>query len=78
MEAATGAGADAGVGDGGSKMALSGTGTGTADEHGIALVLEERASGQVTHQSLIDWRVAKIESRTAPWLAAGERWRPDI
>ena len=43
MEAATGAGADAGAGNGDRKMALSGAGT--ANQHGIALVVEERASG---------------------------------
>jgi hypothetical protein len=51
--------ANTGAGDGYGKIALSGTGT--ADQHGIALVLEERASGKITHQPLIDGRVAKIE-----------------
>ena len=59
MEAATGAGADAGAGNGYGKMAFSGAGT--ADQHGIALVLKERASSKITHAALIDWRVAKIE-----------------
>jgi len=40
-------------------MALSGAGT--ANQDGIALMLEESASGEITHQVLIDWRVAKIE-----------------
>ena len=47
MEAATGTRADAGAGNGDRKMALSGAGT--ADQHGIALMLEESASGKITH-----------------------------
>ena len=57
---------EAGAGNGDGKMALSGAGT--ADQHGIALVLEEGASGEITYQALIDWPPAV--GRTAQELGA--------
>jgi hypothetical protein len=47
-------------------MALSGAGT--ADQRGIALALEEGASGEITYQAFIDWPPAV--RRTAQELDA--------
>jgi hypothetical protein len=59
LEAAAGAAADAGAGDGNGEMALAGTGS--PDQHGVALLDEEAAAGQVADQGLVDRRAGEVE-----------------
>ena len=64
VEAAAGAAADAGAGDGNGKMALAGTGS--PDQHGVTLLGEEAAAGQVADQGLVDRRAGKVEVMDIP------------
>ena len=58
-EAAACAVADQGAGNGDGQMRLAGSGA--ADEHGVALVGEEGAAGQVPDQRLVDRRAVEVE-----------------
>ena len=58
-EPAARAAADAGPRDGDRQMALSRTGA--ADEHGIALLGQEGAGGEIAHQGLVDRRAGEGE-----------------
>ena len=59
VEPATGAGADAASGDGNGQMGLSGAGP--ADQHGVALLGDKSAAGEVTHECLVDGRALELE-----------------
>ena len=59
VEPATGAGADAASGDGNGQMGLAGAGP--ADQHGVALLGDEAATGEVMHERLVDRRVLELE-----------------
>ena len=59
VEPAAGAGADAASGDGDGKMGLAGAGP--ADQHGVALLGDEVAAGEVVHQRLVDRRALELE-----------------
>src|SRR6202051_2992372 len=59
VEPATGAGADAASGDGNAHMGLAGASP--ADQHGVALLGDESAAGEVTHECLIDGRAFELE-----------------
>ena len=70
-EAAAGAAADAGAGDGDGDVGLAGAGA--ADQHDVALLLEEAAAGEVAHQRLVDRGARRSRTRRCPWPAAA--WR---
>jgi hypothetical protein len=53
------AGADAASGDGDGKMGFAGAGP--ADQHGIALLGDEAAAGEVVHKRLVDRRALELE-----------------
>ena len=53
------AGADAASGDGDGKMGFAGAGP--ADQHGIALLGDEAAAGEVVHERLVDRRALELE-----------------
>ena len=59
VESAAGAGADAASGDGDGKMGLAGAGP--ADQHGVALLGDEAATGEVMHERLVDRRALELE-----------------
>ena len=59
VEPAAGAGADAASGDGDGKMGLAGSSS--ADQHGIALLGDESAAGEVAHERLVDRRARELE-----------------
>src|SRR5712692_1950509 len=59
VEAASGAAADTVAGDGYREMTLAGAGS--ADQHGVALLLEEGAGGKIAHQRLVDRRAGEVE-----------------
>ena len=58
-EAPPRAAADAGAGDADREVRLAGPGA--ADEHEVALLQEEAAAGEVTHERLVDRRLCKGE-----------------
>src|SRR5262249_21600149 len=59
VEPAAGAGADAASGDGDGEMRLASAGP--ADQHGVALLGEESAAGEVVHEGLVDRRARELE-----------------
>src|SRR6266853_5386915 len=59
VEPAAGAAADAASGDGDGKMGLAGAGP--ADQHGVALLGDEAATGEVMHERLVDRRILELE-----------------
>src|SRR5271156_6877727 len=59
VEPATGAGADAASGNGDGQMGLAGAGP--ADQHGIALLCDESAAGEIVDERLIDRRALELE-----------------
>src|ERR1700704_1902502 len=59
VKPAADAGADAASGDGDGKMGFAGAGP--ADQHGIALVGDEAAAGEVVHERLVDRRALELE-----------------
>ncbi len=59
VAAAAGALADAGAGDGDGEMGLAGAGA--ADQHDVALALQEAAAGELLDQGLVDWRGGEVE-----------------
>ena len=64
-EAAAGAAADAGARDGDGGVGLSGAGA--ADQHHVALLLDEATGGEVTHQRLVHHgRVCQATRQTGP------------
>src|SRR5690606_35846520 len=58
-EPAAGAVADAGAGDGDGEVGLAGSGA--ADQHDVALLLEEATAGEVADQRLVDRRGREVE-----------------
>lgn len=52
VKAAAGTGADAVAGNGDGEMRLAGAGA--ADQHGVALLLQEGAAGEIAHQALVE------------------------
>jgi hypothetical protein len=38
------------------------SGAGAADQHGVALLIEEPAAGKISHQGFIDWRAVELEA----------------
>src|SRR5882672_1919740 len=59
VEAAAGTGSDAASGDGYGQMGLAGTGA--ADQHGVALLGDEAAAGEVIDQRLVDGCPLELE-----------------
>src|SRR5258705_13205058 len=59
VEATASAGSDAASGNGDGQMGLSGAGT--ADQHGIALLGDEAAAGEIIDQRLVDGRALELE-----------------
>jgi hypothetical protein len=59
VKPAADAGADAASGDGDGKMGFAGAGP--ADQHGIALLGDEAAAGEVVHERLVDRRALELE-----------------
>jgi hypothetical protein len=59
VEAATGAGSDAASGDGDGQVGLAGAGA--ADQHGVALLGDEAAAGEVIDQRPVDRRAIELE-----------------
>jgi len=59
MPNAAGAIADAGAGDGDGEMGLAGSGA--ADQHDVALVLQEVSAGEIARQRLVDRRGGEVE-----------------
>ena len=59
VEPAAGAGSDAASGDGDGKMRLAGAGP--ADQHGIALLGDEAAAGEIVDERLVDRRALELE-----------------
>jgi hypothetical protein len=59
VESAAGAAADAASGDRDGKMSLAGAGS--ADQHGVALLSDEAATGEVIHERLVDRRALELE-----------------
>src|SRR5436190_19834014 len=59
VEPAAGAAADAASGDRDGKMGL--TSTGPADQHGVALLGDEAAAGEVVDERLVDRRALELE-----------------
>jgi hypothetical protein len=59
VKAATRAGPDAATGDCDRQVRLAGAGP--ADQHGVALLGEESAAGQIAHQGLIDRGTVELE-----------------
>src|SRR5947209_14170412 len=60
VEPAARAGADAASGNRDGKMAFAGAGP--ADQHDVALLSNEVATGQVVDERLIDWRAVELEA----------------
>src|SRR4051794_237547 len=59
VEPAAGTAADAASGNGDGEMGLAGTGP--ADQHGIALLGDEAAAGEIVDERLVDWRSLELE-----------------
>ena len=59
VEPAAGAGSDAASGNGDGQMGLAGAGP--ADQHGIALLCDEAAAGEIVHERLVDRRAVELE-----------------
>jgi len=59
VEPAAGAGSDAASGNGDSEMSLAGAGS--ADQHGVAWLGDEAATGQVVDERLVDRRALELE-----------------
>ncbi len=59
VEPATDTGADAASGDGNGHMGLAGAGP--ADQNGVALLGDEPAAGEVTHERLVDGCALELE-----------------
>src|SRR6185369_18077237 len=59
VEAPAGTGSDAASGNGDSQMGLAGAGT--ADQHGVALLGDEAAAGEVIDQRLVDGGALELE-----------------
>src|SRR3954452_24646336 len=59
VEPAAGAAADAASGDRDGKMGLAGAGP--ADQHGVALLGDEAAAGEIVHERLVDRRALELE-----------------
>src|ERR1700724_44809 len=59
VEAPAGTGSDAASGDGDSQMGLAGAGT--ADQHGVALLGDEAAAGEIVDQRLVDGGALELE-----------------
>src|SRR5208282_2593144 len=59
IEAPAGAGADAASGDGDSQMGLASAGP--ADQHGVALLDNEAAAGEVVDERLVDRRAIELK-----------------
>jgi len=59
VEPTAGAGSDAASGNGDSKMRLAGAGP--ADQHGVALLCNEAAVGEVIYERLVDRRALELE-----------------
>ena len=60
VEAAAGAAADAAAGNGDGEMRFAGAGA--ADQHGVALLGEEGAGGEIADQAFVDRRAGKGEA----------------
>ena len=58
-EAAAPPGANAASGDGDHRVRLAGSGS--ADEHGVALLGDEAAAGEIADERLVDWRALEHE-----------------
>src|SRR5262245_52099946 len=59
VEPTAGAGSDAASGNGDGQVGLAGPGA--TNEHGIALLLEEGAAGEIAHECLVDGRAVELE-----------------
>jgi hypothetical protein len=59
IEPAAGARSNAASGDGDRQMGFAGAGS--ANQHGIALLGEESAAGEIAHQRLVDRRAVELE-----------------
>src|SRR6185437_15018909 len=59
VEAPSGAATDAGAGDRDSEMAFAGAGA--THQHGVALLGEEAAGGELADQGLVDRRAGEVE-----------------
>ena len=72
VESAASTAADAASGNGDGKMGLAGASS--ANQHGIALLCDEAAAGEVVHERLVDRRALELEVVEGPWRAAAWRW----
>ena len=69
VAAATGAPSDTGAGDGDGEMGLSGAGA--ADQHDVALALQEATCGELLDQGLVELRLPSSVLRRADWTPIG-------
>lgn len=67
---------NAGPGDAAGEMGFAGSGT--TDQHEVALVIKEVATGQVADQGLVDLGRLEVELLPVPWPVATWRWSSGI